>query len=289
MPKSQSTSSAVAASDQPYNRRNSTKRKPGNATYTKPPTRESKVDAAIHHVYSCGRNTESTDLLVEKFEASRLQPFSKDPHIYVVSSVADAQLAMDIYEEHGKDIRAVGFDVEWTPHREAYPGAPSVIQIAFNHRVCVLFQVFRMCHRPKSGELDTQSFPSKLARFLTKPKVAKVGVAAISDMQVVQEHYGIQTANIVDLQSIAHARRLPTVGLAGLTYLFCDGVELPKGSLYRTNWDAANLQPISIKYAANDVFVALLILERMVRLPDDVPDLTRIPTKHKKPKPLPTA
>ncbi|KNC98494.1 hypothetical protein, variant [Spizellomyces punctatus DAOM BR117] len=179
--------------------------------------------------------------------------------------------------------------LEYSSARRHQAGAPSILQLALSHRLCLFFQVYNMCTswgQPRTFHPDR--FPTNLKQLLSSFSFSKVGARAAYDAIMLKKHYAVHLNNLVDLRSLAHARGLPTTTLGGLSYMYGGPIHMSvEEDLSREDWDAEILQQNSVFTAANKAFASRMILDRMVCMPDPMPCLDQIQRKKNDMKKIP--
>jgi 3'-5' exonuclease len=193
---------------------------------------------------------------------------NNDMTVYVFKDADIANTFIKFLVENcGEHLRLLGVDTEtnvnWNQGSKLQ--ATSTIQVAFGEGLVAIFQVFRMCGLSKS--FDPSKFPKHLQLLLENRRILKVGVGLSSDTENLGKHYPFNLRNVIDLDSIASSLQLPSVGLGGLAYLYCDKIELDKRKkLIFSRWDV-DLKLESILYAARDAEYSRRVYERMVSMP----------------------
>ncbi|TPX58910.1 hypothetical protein SpCBS45565_g07879 [Spizellomyces sp. 'palustris'] len=231
----------------------------------------------------------STDRLTKLFERSGLVALHKDPHIYIIRRRDEVDLALNILCLYGQDVKACGFAAQYSTVRRHQAGAPSILQLALSHRLCLFFQVYNMCTswgQPRTFHRDR--LPTNLKKLLSSFSFSKVGARIAYDAIMLQKHYAVYLNNFVDLRSLAYARGLPTTILGGLSYIYGGPTHMPvEEDLSGDDWDAGSLKQNSVFTAANKAFASRMILDRMVCIPDPMPCLDQIQRKKNDMKKIP--
>ncbi|KAM3870938.1 exonuclease 3'-5' domain-containing protein 2 [Diretmus argenteus] len=156
----------------------------------------------------------------------------------------------------------LGLDCEWVSLK-GRASAVSLLQMASYSGLCILvrLQPFR------SGQ---QPFPLSLMEVLRDPHVMKVGVGCYEDGKRLTRDYGVSLGCTVDLRYLALRQRQATVsnGL-NLKSLAADllGVCLDKSLELRcSDWEAGQLTPEQMTYAARDAQVSIALFFHLLDL-----------------------
>ncbi|CAN1178824.1 3'-5' exonuclease [Linum perenne] len=146
----------------------------------------------------------------------------------------------------------VGLDVEWRPNFGRHHQNPiATLQLCVGER-CVIFQLI---HSP--------SIPQSLFDFLRSKDFVFVGVGIESDVEKLEEDYGLMVRNMVDLRGLA-AEKLEDKALknSGLKQLAKEvlgkKIEKPK-RVTMSRWDNLWLTPLQVQYACIDAFLSYKI------------------------------
>ena len=102
-----------------------------------------------------------------------------------------------------------------------------------------------------------------LKNVLEDKNVLKVGVAIRDDIKQLQKLFKFEPGNFIELQDVAKKNGLQNFGLKGMTEELLQA-RLSKAAKI-TNWDARELTPAQILYAATDAWVGLKLFEKMQR------------------------
>lgn len=155
----------------------------------------------------------------------------------------------------------LGLDCEWVSVK-GRTSAVSLLQMATYSGRCVLVRLlpFR----------SQQTFPSSLIEILRDPHVLKVGVGCYEDGKRLTRDYGLSLSCTVDLRYLALRQKKATVnnGLS-LKSLAADllNISLDKSLELRcSDWEADQLTPEQIMYAARDAQVSIALFFRLLGL-----------------------
>lgn len=186
-----------------------------------------------------------------KAETGLLEPFEglMPDRIYVPKS--DAECAAAAAEILGAGM--AGFDTEARPTFRAgeKSGGPHVVQFALTDRAFI-FQLHRHECEKTAAEL------------ISSEHVLKVGFGLKNDHSQIRNRLGVSLRAVVDLDHVFRKRGYK--GQIGVRAAM--GVVLkrsfPKSKTVTTsNWAAPQLSPKQLRYAANDAYAALKIMEAL--------------------------
>ena len=146
----------------------------------------------------------------------------------------------------------LGFDMEARPSfKKGEHHPPSLIQLATADAVYLI-------------RLNQLPFSPEIRAVLSKPSILKVGVGASADMVALQELQPFTAAGVVDLDDIAVRMGIQQPSLRGLAALLLKIRISKKEQL--SNWEAPQLTPAQVSYAATDAWVGRELYRRMVAL-----------------------
>lgn len=95
-------------------------------------------------------------------------------------------------------------------------------------------------------------------------EVLKTGVAIRDDIRQLQKIFKFEAKNFVELQDLAKQKKLKNFGLQGMTEEVLQSKLSKKAKI--TNWDAAELTPQQVLYAATDAWVGLELYRKISEL-----------------------
>ncbi|EXC30699.1 Werner Syndrome-like exonuclease [Morus notabilis] len=146
----------------------------------------------------------------------------------------------------------VGLDIEWCPNTRPGSSNPvATLQLCVG-RSCLIIQL-----------LYARKIPKSLIDFLADDDYTFVGVGIEGDVEKLEDDYGLEVSNVVDLRVLARARFgkvVPrNVGLRELAAQVL-GTEFAKPKkITMSRWDKAWLSPAQVTYACVDAFVSFEI------------------------------
>lgn len=186
-----------------------------------------------------------------KAETALLEPFGglTPDCIHVPKSKADCDAAAAEILAAG----VAGFDTEARPTFK--PGekstGPHVVQFALTDRAYI-FQLHSLeCEKAVAG-------------LLASDAVVKVGFGLKNDHSQIRNRFGVSLRSVVDLDHVFRKRGYK--GQIGVRAAMGAVLKrsFPKSkSVTTSNWAAPTLSPKQLRYAANDAFAALKILEAL--------------------------
>jgi 3'-5' exonuclease len=197
--------------------------------------------------------------ILSKAETALLPPFPGLPanRIHVPHTQAECEAAAQEILAAG----VAGFDTEARPTFRAGEKStgPHVVQFALTDKAYV-FQLHR------SDQLPI------IASLIESERVLKVGFGLKNDHGQIRRRLGVKLHHVLDLDQIF--RKRGHKDQIGVRRAMADILHLsfPKSkSITTSNWAAPELTPSQLKYAANDAYAALKIMEALKLDPTDLP------------------
>ncbi|XP_042186301.1 exonuclease 3'-5' domain-containing protein 2 [Oncorhynchus tshawytscha] len=159
----------------------------------------------------------------------------------------------------------LGLDCEWVSVN-GKSSAVSLLQMTSYSGLCVVVRLQLL-------RGSQQDFPLSLKEVLRDPHVLKVGVGCYEDGKRLTRDYGLSLGSTVDLRYLALRQRKVVLnnGLS-LKSLAADllNVSLDKSMALRcSNWEADQLTPEQIAYAARDAQVSIALFIHLLGLNSD--------------------
>ncbi|MDZ7777232.1 MAG: 3'-5' exonuclease [Bacteroidales bacterium] len=174
---------------------------------------------------------------ITKEEVNNLDIGAFKGTIYVVEDEAGVDKAMELL--NGESV--LGFDTETKPSfKRGEQYTPSLLQLA-GADFAVLFR------------LHATGLPDKLIALLESQKVLKVGIAIGRDLEELQEITPFEPGGFTDLNTLAPEKGYENVGVRRLSAMVL-GIRISKRQ-QTSNWEAENLKPAQLEYAATDAWV----------------------------------
>lgn len=185
---------------------------------------------------------------ISKEEVNELHRGGFDGEIVVIEDPeAAAREAKQLLDQE----TLLGFDTETRPTftKGEKGNQPALLQLARPGKV----YLFRL---NKTGLLDP------LAEILANESIIKAGIAIGRDIEELQELKPFKPAGFVDLNSYAQQKGFESVGVRNLTAMLL-GFRVSKRQ-QTSNWEAEELKPAQIRYAATDAWVCREIYMKLV-------------------------
>lgn len=258
-----------------------------------PPTRQRPARTSwLHRIAGLFRKTAQTPPAPEKTrahhgppelskaETALLPPFLglTPDRIHVPHTKAECEAAAEAILAAG----VAGFDTEAKPTFRAGEKStgPHVVQFALTDR-CFIFQLHR-----------TECLPV-VASLIESDRVLKVGFGLKNDHGQIRHRFGVTLHHVLDLDQIFKKRGHKNQ--IGVRRAMADLLQLsfPKSkSITTSNWAAKELTPNQLRYAANDAYAALKIMEALNLDSAEIAQGKRQPkpprTKSRNPRTAPT-
>ena len=177
---------------------------------------------------------------ISKEEIRDLDPFKYEGKVRII----DSRAKLDKFKRMPKKGEIIGFDTETRPSfKKGIRHDCSLVQLAYEDEV-VLFR------------LNKIGFPNVLADTLAHEE-AKIGIAIHDDIRQLKEIQSFSEQAFHDLNSICPQVGFESIGAQRLTAIVL-GQRLSKRQQL-SNWEAAELSPAQIGYAAADAWICRLI------------------------------
>jgi ribonuclease D len=147
----------------------------------------------------------------------------------------------------------VGFDTESKPTFVAgqVAAGPDVVQFA----TATHAYVFQLRHR---------SCEELVRVILTDKAIVKVGFDLKQDQVQLRRRLGVEAAPVLDLTRVFHRKGyVRELGIKSAVAVVFGQRFIKSKKIATTNWANEQLEPRQVLYAANDAYVALLVLERL--------------------------
>jgi hypothetical protein len=193
-----------------------------------------------------------------KAETALLEPFlglSPD-RIFVPKTKAECAAAADEILAAG----VAGFDTEAKPTFRAgeKSGGPHVVQFALTDKAFIF-------------QLHSQDCQRVVADLIESDRVLKVGFGLKNDHGQIRNRLGVKLNAVLDLDHIFRKRGYKhQMGVRAAMGSVLN-LSFPKSkSTTTSNWAATELTPRQLRYAANDAFAALKIMEALDLKPDEI-------------------
>ncbi len=185
----------------------------------------------------------------EELEALPIAEF--DGEIFLISSIDETY-----YDaiEYLKSQKIIGFDTETKPTFVANSkrNMVALLQLSGKDRA----YIFR---------LNLIGLPIELQKILSTTKIIKVGAAIHDDIKSLQFYHKFTQKSFVDLQSIVSNWGIQDKSVRKLAGIIL-GVRVSK-SQQLSNWEATELSPAQISYAAIDAWVCQRMYLKLLSTP----------------------
>ena len=186
-----------------------------------------------------------------KAETALLPPFCglSPDQIYVPRTQAECQNAVDDILSAG----IAGFDTEAKPtfRKGQKSDGPHVVQFALTDKAFI-FQLHR-------SECEKAS-----ANLIASKRVLKVGFGLKNDHGQIRSRLGIALNHVLDLdqtfRKLGYRGQIGVRGAMGVQLKLCFK---KSKSITTSNWALRELGPAQLRYAANDAYAALKIMEAL--------------------------
>lgn len=128
----------------------------------------------------------------------------------------------------------------------------ALLQLSSHKGLCALF---RLC--------SMKQIPTDLRELLEDDNVIKVGVAPQDDAKKLSHDFGVGVSNTFDLRFMAVMAGHKAEGLGKLAKTHLNFVLDKNWRLVCSNWEAPQLEPAQLNYAANDALAAVAIFQKL--------------------------
>ncbi|XP_077396178.1 exonuclease 3'-5' domain-containing protein 2 [Festucalex cinctus] len=184
----------------------------------------------------------------------------------MVSSQEEWQQLWPSMQEDLAAVPVLGLDCEWVSVNDC-PQVVSLLQLASYSGRCVLVRLSAFCGA---------QLPPELVEVLRDPHILKAGVGCHDDAKRLVRDYGLSLNCTVDLRHLAlRQKEAPVSNGLGLKSLAADvlNVSLDKSLEVRcSDWEADELTPEQMAYAAKDAQVSVAIFFHLLGLgPEALP------------------
>lgn len=164
-------------------------------------------------------------------------------------------ILVDQYEEvddavkYLKKYKILGFDTETRPSfKKGKVNDVALLQLAANSKT-FLFRINKI------------GLPSQLTELLNDPDIMKVGAAIKDDIRGLQKLTDFDANGFLELQDYVSNFGIESFSLKKLSAIVLD-FRISKRQQV-SNWEAAELSPGQLRYAATDAWVSLKIFEKL--------------------------
>lgn len=166
------------------------------------------------------------------------------------ATVIDSEEDIEAAVSHLSKARILGFDTETRPSfRKGQSHNVALLQLASPGR-CYLFR------------LNMIGLPPILSALLENPAQLKVGVSLHDDFHSLGKAYNLNPDGFVDLQQFVKQYHIADNSLSKI-YAVLFGQRISKGQRL-TNWEAEELTPAQVNYAAFDAIACIRIYDYLM-------------------------
>ena len=174
---------------------------------------------------------------ITKDEVNNLKIGAYQGTIYVADDKKSAGKAIAMLQNE----KLLGFDTETRPSfKKGEQYKPSLLQLSAED-FAVLFRLH------KTG------LPKGLLNIFESKEIVKVGIAIDRDLRELKEMAPFDENGFIDLNSLAPQKGFENVGVRRLAAMVL-GIRISKRQ-QTSNWEAEQLKPAQIEYAATDAWV----------------------------------
>ncbi|PKI82404.1 hypothetical protein MVES_003658 [Malassezia vespertilionis] len=186
------------------------------------------------------------------------QPFPPPEVVYIDEAAQVDQLLPKALETTGTIANTIGFDLEWDFGPRT--GKAAVMQVSTATRILIIhLSSFR-------------GLPTSIREMMADPRIHKTGVAVRNDAHKLRRDFGLSSAGLVELSTLAKAveperwahRRL-LISLRDLCSAYLNET-LRKDAVRTSTWSHAPLSAMQTEYAASDAYVSLELFHAIARL-----------------------
>lgn len=178
-------------------------------------------------------------------EANKMPLKAFEGEIILVDQYEDIDDAVKYLKEY--DI--LGFDTETRPSfKKGKVNDVALLQLAANSKT-FLFRINKI------------GLPSQLTELLHNPDIMKVGAAIKDDIRGLQKLTDFDANGFLELQDYVSNFGIESFSLKKLSAIVLD-FRISKRQQV-SNWEAAELSPGQLRYAATDAWVSLKIFEKL--------------------------
>jgi len=187
---------------------------------------------------------------ISEEEINQLPRKEFDGEIFLIDTPGKLDKAMPLLEK----AHLLGFDTETRPSfKKGKNYDVSLLQLANAHQA-FLFRLNRI------GLADP------LKQIMEDPNVLKIGLALRDDLAGLKNLSPFDPQGFIDLQDMANAHEVPHNGLKKLAAKFLKYRISKSRSKRLSNWEADNLGPKQVRYAATDAWVCYELYQVMKQL-----------------------
>ncbi|XP_054084296.1 exonuclease 3'-5' domain-containing protein 2-like isoform X2 [Zeugodacus cucurbitae] len=194
---------------------------------------------------------------------------NSESKIVLIENFQQCVEAVKILRRHCAEVPVLGFDCEWVNAPDV-----SLLQLCSHKGYCA---VIRLCNIPNP--------PSSLCDLLSDRKVVKVGVGTTIDCKYLKS-CNLPTYSTLDLRFVAKLTGERAQNLADMYKDVVGGTLNKDFQLSCSDWEAFQLTPQQIQYAADDAIAGMDIYLKLakkvadVKVFEDYYNMNYIPYRH---------
>ena len=186
---------------------------------------------------------------ISKDDIAQLPKAVYSGQIEVIRNVSDLSIWLPILVKE----KIIGFDTETKPSfKKGEKNTISLLQLATADLALLV-------------KLKEVGLPDELIAFFEDPTILKVGAAIHDDIKSLQFYHKFTQKSFVDLQSIVSNWGIQDKSVRKLAGIIL-GVRVSK-SQQLSNWEATELSPAQISYAAIDAWVCQRMYLKLLSTP----------------------
>lgn len=180
---------------------------------------------------------------ISKEQLSTLPAAHFDGEICIVENELQIEEAISVLRNSG----IIGFDTETRPSfKKGLINSVALIQLS-TRTTCYLFRI------------NITGFSKPIIDLLEDPGILKIGLSTHDDFHNLNKIEKINPQGFIDLQNYVKQFKIADNSLSRL-YGIVFGKRIPKGQRL-TNWEAEQLSPSQLSYAALDAFACIQIYD----------------------------
>jgi len=185
---------------------------------------------------------------ISKEELNELPIQGFEGNTVVIEYACDVQKIIPVL----KNQSTLGFDTETRPtFKKGRKNTVALLQLSTPDTAFVI-------------RLNKMGLPNEIIDILADPNILKAGVAIKDDIIGLRELSDFKPGGFVELQEKVKEFKIENFGLKKLSGLLL-GFRISKAQ-QTSNWEAEELTPAQIKYAATDAWVSLEIYNRLMEI-----------------------
>lgn len=187
---------------------------------------------------------------IENDELSNMPRKNFEGKITIIDSFDQIDHVADILESHN----VLGFDTETRPaFKKGVKNKVALLQLSTLEHA-FLFRINKI------------GVPQRIASILGSPEITKVGVAVHDDLKGLKSIQPFEPQGFIDLQSFVRKYGIESSSLKKISAVVLNFTISKRQQL--SNWEADELAPSQLVYAATDAWVSLAIYEQLINNPE---------------------